>query len=180
MTEQQSPKRLKKEEEKAIIQTLRSGNNRAILEALKLIRDSGNPALLQEIIDLFSRTEDPEIVQVCTTLLNDLKQQESAGILAEALKNEHNSPILEALTSACWQNGLDFSEYLDTFIELMKRSGYMVAVESQTVIEGNLSQIDDKKRMDMKVKLERSKDSAAAENLPLIDQLIEIIDQFPA
>ena len=72
---------------KSQIQALRSGNHSAILTTLKELRVHGDISILPELFEVMLGQEDEQIISEITSLLNDLKNPEAAGVLSEAIKN---------------------------------------------------------------------------------------------
>lgn len=128
---------------KQLVRALQSGNRSAILGALRETRYTGSVDILPELFELLMDQEDQQIAAEITGLLNDLKEQEAAGVLAEAIDNPDYAPISTVLVAACWQNGLSYEQYTDIFVRAAIRGDYTTAIEAFTVIEeeaGNLGQ----------------------------------------
>jgi len=122
---------------------LQSGNRSAILAALREIRHTGSVAVLPELFELLMDQEDQQIASEITGLLNDLKEQKAARVLVAAIDNPDYEQISSLLVAACWQNGLSYDQYTDTFVRMAIRGDYATAIEAFTVIEeaaGNLAQ----------------------------------------
>ncbi len=104
-----------KDKLKGQISAIRSGNRTTVMDALKDIRGDSNIDILPELFELLLEQEDEEIMHEVSSLLNDLKLQEAAPVLAEALANPDYEPITRILASACWQNGLSYGKYAESF-----------------------------------------------------------------
>lgn len=120
---------------KNIISKLNSNDFKTILETLKTLETSGTPEIIPQIIDLLCSTENTEIKQQISNLLNNLKDTKTIPVLIEAIKNNKNKTQLPLIVSACWQNSLDYSEYLSLFVDLFINENYFVAIEAFTIIE---------------------------------------------
>jgi len=55
--------------------------------------------------------------------------------LAEALESPVYMPVRKKLATACWQNGLDYKEYLMVFVKLIIQEEWQTGFEAFTVIE---------------------------------------------
>jgi hypothetical protein len=53
----------------------------------------------------------------------------------EAIANGKNQRILRDLIESCWQNGLNYSQYLSIFTSLLSHGSDEIAFEAFTVIE---------------------------------------------
>jgi hypothetical protein len=66
----------------------------------------------------------------------------SVPIIVEAIMNKEYSSIQEMLLRACWENGLDYSKYLPTFVNCYSWKFYE-CIEAFTVIENMEQAIDE-------------------------------------
>ena len=160
------------------IQSLRSGNRTAILTTLKELRSDGNVSVLPDLFDLLLDQEDEEIAGEITSLLNDLKDKEAAPILSEAIRNPEYSKIMTILVSACWQNGLSYGEYIDTFVEVIISGQYEASIEAFTVIEEAVGDLEQEER-DLLIKNLKSHIKDIDElKKPLLSELIKVITSY--
>ena len=160
------------------IESLRSSNRSAILLTLDELRFEGDISVLPELFNLMLVQEDEEVLNKIVTLLNDLKDKEAADILAEAVSNPEYLKIQTPLVAACWQNGLSYGKYVNTFVEIVVSGDYGAAIEAFTVIEeavGDLKQ-DERTRLasTLKSKLKNVKDQKQA----LVEELIKAIESY--
>lgn len=133
-----------KEKDKSLVQSLRSGNQTAIVSALKDIRVSGKLFFLTEIFDLLVDQENEEIYLEAVSLLNDLKNKDAVPIVAEAINNPEYEAIRQELVASCWQSGLSYSKHIATFIDVASHGNYAIALEAFTVIEDAIGDLDPK------------------------------------
>ena len=136
MTTEKDSNLQKKNQE--IIRKLRSGRQDVIIDTVKELRHIGNREVLPEVINLISARESDEVTDVCVSLLNDLKDEPSAGIISEAIRQNRMRNNLHRIVAACWQNGLDYSADIDLFIDLVIEEDYFTAIEAFTVVEQNI------------------------------------------
>lgn len=160
------------------IQSLRSGNRTAILATLKELRSHGSVAILPELFDLLLDQDDGHVTAAISALLCDLKDEEAAPILAEAIDNKEYSEIQAILVSACWQNGLSFSKHIETFVEVVIKGGYDAAIEAFTVIEEAVGDLgpDERERL-LKDLKSRSKE-IGEQKRPLLSELVKVITLY--
>ncbi|SRR6056297_139218 len=136
--------RNRKEREKKQIQALRSGNVQAIKSALEQMRATGTPEILPEIFKLMIKEPEETVYNESVKLLNDLKYQDAANVIMDAIENKQYSAIRKDLVSSCWQNRLDFHEYIETFVHIAIMEQYEIALESYSVIEDAVPEVSDK------------------------------------
>ncbi len=122
-------------ENKEIIKILKSNDNTLIIDTLKNLKKTGNKNLIPEIYNLLISSDDTKIRNEIINIFNNLKDQASVPFLLSAIQNCTDSKILNILVSSCWNNGLNYSEYYDVFIELIIKRDFELAFEAHTVIE---------------------------------------------
>jgi hypothetical protein len=120
---------------KHIQQQLFSGDKQTVLSAIEHIRAYGENNMLPFIFGLLSVEKDEEIILAIKKLLSDLTNQSSANYIVEAIHSAKNNKVLKLLVSSCWENKLDFSEYLPEFVSLVLSGNFEVSFEAFTVIE---------------------------------------------
>jgi hypothetical protein len=161
------------------IRALHSGNRSAILSTLREIRYTGSVAILPELFELLLDQEDPQIIAEITNLLNDLKEQEAAGILAEAIENAEYAQISAVLVAACWQNGLSYDRYTDTFVRAAIRGDYATAIEAFTVIEEEAGNLDKEQRQRLAGMITRGIEEEVDEQKKiLLKELVKVVNLY--
>jgi len=108
------------------------------LETMAEVRVLGDSSFIQILIDLLVTTSNKEIEDEIISVLNDLKDQKSVLPLVEAVTNERYKSKLTPIVAACWHCELDFSDYLDVFVDIVIQNEYNAAFEAFTVIENNM------------------------------------------
>ncbi|MBN1252722.1 MAG: hypothetical protein JXR51_03475 [Bacteroidales bacterium] len=112
------------------------GNNiEDILFTINGLRNTGNTQILPHLIKLLNQNKNTKVRKALTDFFNDIKSQEAVNEIVTALKNNEYLEIHNILLSACWQSGLDFSNYIDVFIDIFIKGSYLEAIEAFTVIE---------------------------------------------
>jgi len=160
------------------IQSLRSGNRTAILTTLKELRSDGNVSILPDLFDLLLDQEDEQIIGEISSLLNDLKDKEAAPILSEAVGNPEYTKILTILVSACWQNGLSYGKYIDTFVKVVISGQYEAAVEAFTVVEEAIGDLKQEERDLLVINLKSRIKDVDVQKKPLLSELIKVITNY--
>lgn len=118
-----------------IIGMLESGNEGLNLAVVERLRESGKAGYLPLLISLAKSTAHPMVRKSVFALLNELKSKDSIPFLMEAVTDEANQTILRELIESCWQNGLNYSQYLPVFTGLLSHGSDEIAFEAFTVIE---------------------------------------------
>lgn len=163
---------------RAQIQSLRSGNRTAILSTLKEFRVQGHISILPDLFDLLEEQDSKEIITEITSLLNDLKDQDAAELLSKAIANPDYRKAQTHLVAACWQNGLAYGKYLDTFSEVVITGEYPAAIEAFTVIEEAIGDLDENQRARMVKRFKARLKEVDDEKKPLISELVKTIERY--
>lgn len=167
-----------KEAEKKQISILRSGNTAAIVETIVEIREKGTITILPEIFELMLDTEDDEVMEACTSLLNDLKSEDATSYLLSALKNQRYRPIRAALVSSCWQSGLDYHEEVPLFTKFLLREDYATSIEAFTVIENSIGDLSDEEIVQLTGTLNTGLQEASDNKKKLIREMIAVVREY--
>ena len=127
-----------KEQSKAIqtiITNFKSEKEAVVLEAIKKNRKEGNATSFKALLNLLKDTYEPTIEAAIIEFLYDLKDEESASILMEAVEDKEFVFYQNFLVAAFWQSALDGSAYLSNFVNVAIHGEYMTTLEALTVIE---------------------------------------------
>ncbi|MGC9343278.1 MAG: hypothetical protein ACP5E3_11295, partial [Bacteroidales bacterium] len=106
------------------------------------------------------------------SFLNDLKSQTSVKIFVDNLGSHRGKHYFAKLVSACWQNGLDYSEHIEFFINVVIQEDYASAIEAFTVIESNITNLEVAERENLVNEINNKKEKVSREKGPLVEELI--------
>lgn len=118
-----------------IREALNSENIEIVKDALEKISESGNRFYLPLLFDLLNSAPDHEIEVEVEKLIGTVKSKESVNTFMRAVEDEKYKSIRQKLLAACWQNGLDFSNFLPVFIDIVVAEDWETAFEAFTVID---------------------------------------------
>ena len=172
------PENDKNERLKNQILSLRSGNRTHILDAIREVRSDSSISILPELFDLLVDQEDGEITHAITSLLNDLKIEEAAQVLTEAIDNPEYQSIITLLVSACWQNGLSYGMFADTFARVVIQCGFETAIEAFTVLEEAVGELDRNEREKLAKIIKHGMLQADDQKKLLLRELVKVIEQY--
>lgn len=155
----------KQDEHKNILKGLQSSDSLKVIETLEELRGSGRVSDIPLLLEMLHVSQNPEIKAKITDLFSNLKESDAIPLIMEAIQNQRFASELKDLLASCWGNGLDYSQYLSLFIDLLLESEFEVALEAYTVIMNMNSQIDqdkidieiDKLEMALKDELEQKR-----------------------
>ena len=121
--------------DKELKNNLFSVQTETVVSALNSLKENGNIHYLPILFDLLNSEPDKKIEEEIVKILGNLKVRQAAPVLAEALQARKYKPIRKPLTTACWQNGLDFKDHLAVFVDLVIEEDFETGFEAFTVIE---------------------------------------------
>jgi hypothetical protein len=132
---EKEPTKMEKKQDAKLISLLQSGNENTILHTIQQLRVSGNPDYLPFLFPLLLPPAGAVVRKAVLDLLNDLKVQSAVPLLVETIEDPQYSRVKKELIASCWQNGLDFSDQLSFFAELVIDNDFDIAFEAFTVID---------------------------------------------
>lgn len=162
---------------KNILNRLQSADALKVIETLEELRFSGKSADIPFLIELLHLTPNPEIKSKITSLFANLKESDAIPLIIEAIQNQKYAPELKELVASCWENGLDYSNYLTLFVDLLIDSEFLVAFEAYTVIVNMTAKIDQAKIDAETDRLEQAIQTASDQKKALI---LDVIDFLPS
>lgn len=160
-----------------ILKGLESTNSLKVIETIEELRASGEASDIPLLVELLHLTPNPEIKSKITELFSNLKESDTIPQLIEAIQNQKYAPELKQLVACCWENGLDYSNYLSLFVGLMIDHEFEIAFEAYTVITNFETRID-QRIIDQEIDLlEQALSSANEQKRQLI---LDVIDFLPS
>ena len=112
-----------------------SANSEQTISAIQSIKEKGNKLYLPVLFDLLISNPEEEVQKEIYKLLGTIKKRDTVPVFIEALKEEKYRKIRKPLLTACWQNGLDFREYLPVFVQCIIEEDWETGFEAFTIIE---------------------------------------------
>lgn len=133
------------ENKRDILKQLSNSDMDVVKGAIEQIKQEGNISIVPELLDILLKSQDPAVITNLTALLSDVKESDFKTILMEKLINATNDMGKSNLLRICWESSMDFSEYLDVFIDMVLQDDFITALEASTVIENLDGTISDEK-----------------------------------
>ena len=122
------PKKLFNEEEYSTLIIGREGFNK---------KQNNTADFLEALLDKgITRQESEEIFL-------KLKETNSQKVMVDAITTAKRIEEKTILTAACWECGLDFTEYFLVFVELATHDNFQLALEALSVIESSEGLLDE-------------------------------------
>ena len=162
---------------KNILEGLQSADSLKVIETLEELRVSGKVSDIPFLTELLHLTSNPEIKSKITGLFANLKESDAIPLIVEAIQNQKYAPELKELVASCWETGLDYSNYLTLFVDLLVESDFLVAYDSYPVIVNMTAKIDQVK-IDAEIdRLEEAMKTASDQKKAL---MLDVIDFLPS
>ena len=163
------------DDRKNILKGLQSADSLKVIDTLEELRVSGKVSDIPMLIELLHLTQNPEIKSKITSLFANLKESDAIPLIIEAIQNQKYAPELKKLLACCWENGLDYSNYLSLFIDLLIESDFMIAFEAYTVIVNMTFRIDQAKIDSELERLEQAIHVATDQKKELMREVVDFL-----
>lgn len=153
-----------------------SGKENEVIETLNTLNDKGYPEIIPDIIKVYLENPSPSVKENALFILNNLKDKASVSYFMKGLELSMNNDLRPHVISACWQNGLDFSPFLTHFIKIIVSENFDSAIEAYSVIESNVSLLDDKDLLILRKETEKISKQKDLKNLILFKEVQKLIN----
>lgn len=155
---------------------LLSGRDVTVITALKEVRVKGNASYIPVMLALLNASPEPDVEKELLNILGSLKTQDAVPVMAGALQEPRLREIRKKITAACWQNGLDYRNYLPVFIDIIIEEDWETGFEAFTVIE-NMDHLPGQEVIDLSVEKINKAISKVNENQKkyLLEEVLGII-----
>jgi hypothetical protein len=151
-----------------------SADKNIVLAAIDTLKEKGNKEYLPLLFEILLTESEQEIRNEILKLLGTIKDVDTIPIYMEALKEERLLTIRKELLTSCWQNGLDFSNYFDEFVDLIIDGEWEIAFEAFTVIE-NLEHFPPEEKMkESKLRIAKALKLANEQKSYFLEELLKM------
>lgn len=163
------------DDNKDLIKEFQSEDTVRVLETLEELRVSGKVTDVPMLIELLHQTQSREIKSKINSLFANLKESNAIPVIIDAIQNPKYAPELKELLACCWENGLDYSNYLSLFVDLLIESDFVIAFEAYTVIV-NMTERIDQKKIDTEIgRLEQAIQGATDQKVELMREVVDFL-----
>ncbi len=160
-----------------ILKGLQSADYLNVIEALEELCVSGKTSDFPVLVEILHQSQNPEIRAKITGLFANLKEKDTVPLMIEAIQNKKYAPELKQLVSSCWENGLNYTNYLSLFVDILILHDFLVAFEAYTVIM-NMETTIDQAKIDQEIeKLDQAIHTTSDEKKAL---MLDVIDFLPS
>ncbi len=163
------------ENKQEILKQLSSNDIDIVKGAIEQIKQEGDISISSELLDILLQSQDPNIITNLTALLSDIKESDFKTVLMDKLINASNESGKSNLLRICWESAIDFSEYLDVFVDMLLQSDFITALEASTVIENLHGNIPEEK---IHLAIQRLKAEKNENNAFLLEDTIPHLEEM--
>lgn len=130
MADKQAEKRLTN-----ILLDLRSDDPKKVSLAIKSLEVHGNASVIRPLAESLVHGLTPQNEQEVLELLSSLKDTSVVVEMMEVLGDPYFRPVRQKLLTTVWNTKVDFSDYIDDFVEIAVEGDFMEALDCLTIIE---------------------------------------------
>lgn len=120
---------------KQIMFDLNTDDTKKISKALKAMETHGNSSVIkplaEKLLSGVSEKNQKEILE----LFSSLKDTSVTAEMMDAIEDKRNRPIRQLLLSTIWNTKVDFSDYIDEFVQIAVEGDFMETLDCLTIIE---------------------------------------------
>ncbi|WP_372754391.1 hypothetical protein [Labilibaculum sp.] len=168
----------KKDLRNSIILGLSSTDTKVVINSINQLREEGKPKDILLLLDVMLSKSETEIQSAIHNFLADLKNQESAQIIIDAIQNQKYVSIRKHLISTCWESSISFSNHISTFVDVLIESDFETSFEAFTVIENLTDKISEESKPIEMAKLKDAIPSVTADKKGMLHEAIHIIEKL--
>ncbi len=156
-----------------IKENLFSTQTDVVISALNTIKNKGNKLYIPLIFELLNSNPEKAIVDEIKKLLETVKDKETVPSFIDAIENEKYKPVQSTILATCWQNGLDFSNYLPLFVDIVINEAWESSFEAFTIID-NMSHFPEDSIVDLaRTKAIQALDGANEQKAYFLNEILE-------
>lgn len=118
-----------------ILEDLHSDDVKKVSKGIKALEANGNATMIKPLADLLLKGVEEKNQSEIVELLSSLKDTTVVIEVMEVLEDEKYLPIRQTILSTIWNTKVDFSNYIDTFVEIAAKGNFMESLDCLTIIE---------------------------------------------
>lgn len=164
-----------------LLTDLKSNNTSKIKIALEALKIVGEPSSLSQIIVQLNPSGPSEKNSLILEFLSCLKDRKARKVMMDLIQHQDLNALQQLLLSTIWNSPLDYTDYLEVFVELAIKGDFMVSLECLTIIENLDGSFSEKSVMESQVLLGEYADSNPDKNSQkgaLMSEIALLIQDF--
>ncbi|MCR9171769.1 MAG: hypothetical protein NXI10_04705 [bacterium] len=120
---------------KQILMDLATDDSKKISKAIKALEAHGDPSVIkpltEKLLSGVSEKNQKEILE----LFSSFKDTSVTAEMMDVIEDERYLPIRQLLLSTVWNTKVDFSDYIDEFVQIAVEGDFMETLDCLTIIE---------------------------------------------
>jgi len=126
---------IKQKKHKQILLDLFSDDSKKVSKAIKALEVNGTSESIKPLADKLLTNPDEKIKSAIIELLSSLKDSSVCVEIIDVINDEKYLPIRQQILSSIWNTKVDFSNYIDEFVEIAITGSFMETLDCLTIIE---------------------------------------------
>lgn len=118
-----------------ILNDLHSSDEKKVSKAIKTLETHGNAHAIKSLAEALLNSDSELNKREIIELLSSLKDTSTVVEMIEVLNDKMFLPIRQQLLTTIWNMKVDFSDYLDDFVEIAVNGDFIEALDCLTIIE---------------------------------------------
>jgi hypothetical protein len=171
----------KKAKIEALVQDVKSTTISTVKTALEGLKIVGEPSVLVDIVLQLDTKSHSEKNTLILEFLSCLKDSKARPVMIALIQNTELQQYQQLLLSTLWNSPLDYTEYLDIFVDIATKGDFLTTLECLTIIENLEGPFSEKSVMEAQVLLgtytESNPDKTSQKGM-LISEIAVLIKDF--
>ena len=171
----------KKAKIEALLMDVKSSNTTVVKTALEGLKIVGEPSILHPILLELNTKNHTEKNGLILEFLACLKDSKARSVMIDLMQQSDLKEYQQLLLSTIWNSPLDYTQYLEIFVDLAVKGDFMTTLECLTIIENLEGPFSEKSVMEAQVLLGAYADSNPDKNSQkgmLISEIALLIKDF--
>ena len=171
----------KKAKIESLLLDIKSNNTAIVKTAFEGLKIVGEPSILHPIILELNTKNHPEKNALILEFLACLKDRKARSVMMDLIQQTELKEYQQLLLSTIWNSPLDYTDYLEVFVDLALKGDFIITLECLTIIENLDGPFSEKSVMEAQVLLGAYAESNPDKNSQkgmLISEIALLIKDF--
>jgi hypothetical protein len=171
----------KKAKIESLLLDVKSSNTAIVKTAFEGLKIVGEPSILHPIILELNTKNHTEKNALILEFLACLKDRKARSVMMDLIQQTELKEYQQLLLSTIWNSPLDYTDYLEVFVDLALKGDFIITLECLTIIENLDGPFSEKSVMEAQVLLGAYAESNPDKNSQkgmLISEIALLIKDF--
>ena len=143
----------KKAKIESLLLDVKSNNTAIVKTAFEGLKIVGEPSILHPIILELNTKNHTEKNALILEFLACLKDRKARSVMMDLIQQTELKEYQQLLLSTIWNSPLDYTDYLEVFVDLALKGDFIITLECLTIIENLDGPFSEKSVMEAQVLL---------------------------